>query len=67
MSKKIITSLKNADFISFDCEFTGLVTHLERIEGMYPNYIEFYERMKETAQNFKIIQLGLATFTYNEK
>lgn len=33
---------------------------------MFSNHIEFYERIKETAYNFRIIQLGLAAFVYDE-
>lgn len=35
----ILNHIKLADFVSFDCEFTGLVTNLDPIEGMFSNHI----------------------------
>lgn len=35
----ILKHIELADFISFDCEFTGLVTNLDRIEGLFSNHI----------------------------
>ena len=60
----ICDDLCKASFVAFDCEFTGLVTNLEKIEGKFADYQEFYERVKETALNFKILQLGLTAFIY---
>ena len=43
---EILSRIESSDFVAFDCEFTGLVAQLERIEGQFSNYIEFYERIK---------------------
>ena len=50
--------------MAFDCEFTGLVTQTTQIEGLYPDHREFYERIKETALNFNLLQLGITLFHY---
>lgn len=43
------------------------MTNLEKIEGKFTDYQEFYERIKETALNFKILQFGLTTFIFNQE
>lgn len=39
---QILEHIAHAHFIAFDCEFSGLVTQLRRIEGSFPNHLEFY-------------------------
>lgn len=34
----VLQDIESAHFISFDCEFTGLVTQLKHIEGLFPDY-----------------------------
>ena len=41
-SQLILQHIEQAHFIAFDCEFTGLVTQLDNIEGSFPNEQEFY-------------------------
>lgn len=42
----VLQQISTAHFIALDCEFTGLVTQLTQIEGMFPDHREFYERIK---------------------
>ena len=35
----ILARIHDSHFISFDCEFSGLVTQLQRIEGTFPNHL----------------------------
>ena len=62
----ILKDIETAHFVSFDCEFTGLVTQMQHIEGLFPDHREFYERIKETALNFNLLQLGLTLFHYHD-
>jgi hypothetical protein len=62
----ILQEIETAHFVAFDCEFTGLVTQTDRIEGLYPDHQEFYERIKETALNFNLLQFGITLFHYQE-
>ena len=34
----IISDIKSAHFVAFDCEFTGLVTQNSHIEGDFPDH-----------------------------
>lgn len=34
----ILQEIETAHFVAFDCEFTGLVTQLQHIEGLYPDH-----------------------------
>jgi hypothetical protein len=38
----ILAEIESAHFVAFDCEFTGLVTQLEHMEGLFPDHREFY-------------------------
>jgi hypothetical protein len=61
----ILQEIASAHFVAFDCEFTGLVTQQTQIEGLFPDHREFYERIKETALNFNLLQLGLTLFHFS--
>ena len=36
MNGMLLLEIKS-DFVAFDCEFTGLLSCLEKIEGRFPN------------------------------
>ena len=63
---RILEDIKAAHFVAFDCEFTGLVTQNEHMEGDFADHREFYERIKETALNFNLLQLGITAYIFED-
>jgi len=68
--KKFKEAIPNAVFVAVDCEFSGLRSN--KIQGM-PRRItrhdspqDRYGRVRHSASDFALLQLGLSVFTYQE-
>ena len=59
--KKIISLIKESDYISFDLEMTGIENDKNNIIFDTPK--NRYAKYKKTAEKYSIIQLGLTIFT----
>lgn len=64
-SQEILNSINEADFISFDTEFTGLSTGLFRIH-QYESIEDRYYKIKQHIEQFWVCQLGISTFKQKE-
>uniref|UniRef100_A0A1B6DFL6 Poly(A)-specific ribonuclease RNA-binding domain-containing protein n=1 Tax=Clastoptera arizonana TaxID=38151 RepID=A0A1B6DFL6_9HEMI len=58
------TDLKNSSFVSIDSEFTGL--NYGESTNPLDSPDEYYTKIRTGAQDFLLIQFGLAVFKYNE-
>ncbi|CAN8002726.1 unnamed protein product, partial [Ixodes hexagonus] len=59
------TVIKDASFLSIDCEFTGL--HTQRSIHVFDSAEERYDKLREFSQEFLVIQVGLCTFQYDKE
>uniref|UniRef100_A0A147BQL9 Putative polya-specific ribonuclease parn n=1 Tax=Ixodes ricinus TaxID=34613 RepID=A0A147BQL9_IXORI len=59
------TVIKDASFLSIDCEFTGL--HTQRSVHVFDSAAERYDKLREFSQEFLVIQVGLCTFQYDKE
>lgn len=53
-------AIRNATFLSIDCEFTGLNT--VRDINPYDTQEQYYKKVRNTSRNFLVIQYGLTAF-----
>lgn len=64
--KILKSSIKKADFISIDGEFTGLSTLKGR--GLtYDTMEEKYEKLRRGSSEFMLVQYGICLFTWNDE
>lgn len=54
----ILKHIANASFVTIDLEMSGISTHGPRKVGK-PSLQEFYEDMKEAAETYAMVQLGI--------
>lgn len=59
-------SLENCDFVSFDCEFTGLSDSLSSNPYLF-DHEQYYKMSRNNVMKFQIIQVGLSTFKAVDK
>jgi len=59
----ITSCIKDCNFASVDCEFTGLRNGAHNV-NFYDNMEERYFKLKENSDGFLVIQLGLSTFQW---
>lgn len=57
--------LPDADFISIDCEFTGLFTTISN--DYLDTFEQFYTKARQNICQFQIVQLGLSIFKASSK
>lgn len=55
-------AINDASFIAMDCEFTGLES--EKVLHAFDTPEERYEKLRETAQGFLVVQVGLCAFKF---
>lgn len=58
----ILNSVENADFISIDCEFTGLFHCEEDFFDESDSLVDRYKKLRKSCDSFFMCQLGLSTF-----
>ncbi|KAH9516996.1 hypothetical protein DERF_007698 [Dermatophagoides farinae] len=58
---KIDEQISNCDFISIDCEFSGLF-HNQRRNNELDNYEQIYVTTRQNINQFQILQFGLSLF-----
>ncbi|KAK9883461.1 hypothetical protein WA026_001640 [Henosepilachna vigintioctopunctata] len=61
---KVKKSIKEATFITFDCEFTGL-NAISNINA-FDTIDEYYNKVKKNCKDFLVIQFGLSAFRYDK-
>ena len=66
--KDIVEAIKIADFIAFDCEFTGLRHRHPRFPriGNQDSNQDIYERYRFVGQNYHLLQIGISCFWFNK-
>lgn len=60
----ILHHLKEADFVAFDTELTGLCMGSSNKYFFYDDINERYKKLRESANNFGMIQFGLSAFKF---
>jgi len=60
-------AIKEADFVAVDCEFSGLSTNRDSQTDVLDSLQQRYEKLKSSAQNFMLLQFGLAAFSWSEE
>ncbi|OWF52139.1 poly(A)-specific ribonuclease PNLDC1-like [Mizuhopecten yessoensis] len=60
-------SIKSADFIAIDTEFTGLVKSAKERTNLFDTSEERYQKLKKSMSQFTISQLGISTFKRQDK
>lgn len=55
-------AIKDASFIAMDCEFTGLQS--EKVLHAFDTPEERYEKLREKAQEFLVVQVGVCAFKF---
>ena len=64
---ELFTKIQECDFISFDCEFSGL--HSVTASGLEVSQFDsadiYYRKAKMIGEKFSLLQLGLSFFKYN--
>jgi poly(A)-specific ribonuclease len=60
----ILHHIKDADFITFDTELTGLTTGSQSKYFYYDDVIDRYRKLRDSASNFGMLQIGLSAFKY---
>ncbi|XP_077526527.1 poly(A)-specific ribonuclease PARN-like isoform X2 [Haemaphysalis longicornis] len=55
-------AINDASFLAMDCEFTGLQS--EKVLHAFDIPEERYEKLRETAQGFLVVQVGLCAFKF---
>ena len=60
---KVKRAIELADFLSFDLELTGLHWDKESEPTIMDDLPTRYQKVRETASNFAIIQFGLCCFS----
>ncbi|KAJ8312834.1 hypothetical protein KUTeg_010207 [Tegillarca granosa] len=58
----IETAIAEADFIALDTEFTGLLIDNENKNSLFDTCAERYTKLRESATQFTICQIGLSAF-----
>jgi hypothetical protein len=61
----IVDSIKTADFISFDCEFSGLSVGFDDKRHDYDTLETNYQKLKHCVQRMNAFQIGLACFKWD--
>ncbi|KAL4476151.1 hypothetical protein ABPG74_009884 [Tetrahymena malaccensis] len=62
--QKIIQLIQSCDFISFDCEFSGLSTERFQKIRKYDSDEDIYQKLKHSVQNYHLLQIGLCIYTF---
>ncbi|KAL4499701.1 hypothetical protein ABPG72_017241 [Tetrahymena utriculariae] len=62
--QKIIQLIQSCDFISFDCEFSGLATERFSKIRKYDSDEDIYQKLKHAVQNYHLLQIGLCIYTF---
>lgn len=60
-------SIREADYIAFDCEFSGISTRLETEHSELDSPEDRYQKVKEVVEEFAAIQIGICPFTWHEE
>ena len=63
----ILHHIKCAEFITIDAEMTGLTTGPNSKYRPYDEIQERYRKLRDSASNFGMLQLGIAAFNYDTK
>lgn len=58
--------IEKCSFISFDAEFSGLYTRPATRQQFLDTHQQYYDKTRENATNFLILQVGICTFTWDE-
>lgn len=60
--KNIVNSIEKCDFVSIDCEFSGIMKyeHNTMLDDQYNRF----EKIKHYNKNYKIVQIGISCFKY---
>lgn len=65
---QIQADIKNANFVSFDCEFSGLGSNLKESQpDLLDSPAARYAKVSRTCTEFLPLQIGICTFEYREK
>ncbi|KAA8907339.1 CAF1 family ribonuclease-domain-containing protein [Sphaerosporella brunnea] len=59
MLKDIIQAIKEAQFVAIDLEFSGVPRQANKPVGRKPNVAERYQLLKEGAERYQVLQLGI--------
>jgi poly(A)-specific ribonuclease len=62
---RIVNDIKSCDFISIDCEFTGLGLEKSQRNDILDSVQDRYVRVASVASKFLPIQIGIALFSYS--
>ena len=60
-------SIRSADYIAFDAEFSGIRTRLETEQSEFDSPEERYQKVKEIVQSYTGIQFGICPFKWDAK
>lgn len=63
----VLNSISSAKFISFDTELTGLCTNRFHRYSVLDEVEQRYSKVRDSAINFGLIQVGITTFHWNSK
>lgn len=60
----ILHHIRDADFVTFDTELSGLTTSSQTRYFYYDEIGERYRKLRDSANNFGMLQIGLSAFKY---
>lgn len=63
----VLRAIQDATFIAFDTEFSGLTTSRASRYFVLDNHQQRYEKMRDSATNFGLLQTGLSCFCWDDK
>ena len=63
----ILDSVKTADFIALDSEFSGLNVGYEDIPHGYDEAEQRYQKLKHNCSRMNAFQFGIATLKWDQK
>ncbi|XP_065208665.1 poly(A)-specific ribonuclease PARN-like isoform X2 [Planococcus citri] len=63
-SPEVLSAIDSADFISIDCEFTGLRNGVETTA--YDTPAEYYTKLRDGSLSFLLVQVGICTYRYDQ-
>lgn len=61
------SALEGAEFVTFDCEFSGLTLDPKDKRHAYDSTETIYQKMKEICSNYFAFQIGLCVFKWNKE
>jgi len=62
----VLKSIRTADFMAYDAEFSGLSIGFDDVKHEYDAVEARYQKYKHNCQRMNAFQIGLCTFKWNQ-